>query len=102
MTLTIVGGIVLAFGLAFLSLSLMSAVREVFPGKTYTEQLSRSPDTKSYTALLAEVGKLKTWLSLAVVGSILVFIGTFVTAPTETSRVLSRMGGPISGATQGR
>jgi hypothetical protein len=98
MMLTIVGAVVLAFGFAFLLLSLLSAVREVFPGKAYAEQLSRSPDTKSYTALLSEVGKLKTWLSLALVGSILVFIGTFVTSPTETSRVLTRMGSPIGGA----
>jgi Na+/phosphate symporter len=78
MLVPILGIVMVCFGLAFLSLSLLSAIREVFPGEVHVEQLKRAPDIKSYTELLSEVGRLKTWLSLAVVATFLIFSGALL------------------------
>jgi hypothetical protein len=72
------GIIIVCFGVSFLTLSLLSAIREVFPARAHVEQLKRAPDIKAYTELLAEVGRLKTWLALAVVAIFLVYSGAFL------------------------
>jgi len=77
----ILGITMVGFGLAFLLLSLLSAVREVFPSASHTEQLKRAPDIKAYTELLAELGRLKTWLALAVVATFLIFSGALLASP---------------------
>ncbi len=66
-----IGGV----GFAFLMLSLVAAVREVFPRSEHVDQLRRATGPEDFVNLIAEVGKLKTWLALAVVGTALMFIG---------------------------
>lgn len=96
-----VGVLLVVLGFAFLGLSLLSAIREVYPSREYSEQLKRSPDTQAYVALLAEVGKLKTWLALSVVGSLLVFAGAYTADPPNLSGILSRVGGHSAGNAPG-
>jgi hypothetical protein len=86
----ILGIIIVCFGLSFLALSLLAAIREVFPARAHVEQLKRAPDVKAYTDLLAEVGRLKTWLALAVVATFLVYSGAFLASAHG-------LGGPLAG-----
>lgn len=68
-----------AIGFAFLLLSLVAAYREVFPSEDHKQQM-RGAGPEQYAALLAEVGKLKTWIALALVGSLLVFASGYAPA----------------------
>lgn len=74
----IVGMLVIAFGLMFLALSLIAAYRDVFPPAEHLDQMRRSPDVRSYAELLATMSSIKSWLALAVVGTVLVLGGGFV------------------------
>ena len=90
-----VGIAVIVVGLLFLLLSLISAFRDVFPRQETVEQLRRTPDARSYAELLATVNTVKTWLALAVVGTVLVFAGGFVaTGGAGTVGTLLGMQGP--------
>lgn len=76
-------------GLAFLLLSLAAAFREVFPSSEQTDQLRRA-GAEEYANLIAQVGKLKTWLALVIVGTALMFLSGL--APSLEKRML----GPAS------
>jgi hypothetical protein len=92
MLMYILGMIMVGFGLAYLGLSLLAAIREVFPGKAHNEQLQRAPDIKAYTELLSEVGRLKTWLALAVVASFLIFAGAYMASARGEPRLSDLLG----------
>ena len=62
-----------SLGLHFSVLSLAAAYREVFPSSEQTDQLRRA-GPEEYANLLAQVGKLKTWLALVIVGTALMFV----------------------------
>lgn len=73
-----VGIAVIVAGLLFMLLSLIAAYREVFPPAEHIEQMRRTPDSRSYAELLATVNTLKNWLAMAVVGIVMVFLGSWV------------------------
>ena len=70
-----VGVAVTGAGMLFLLLALVAAYREVFPPEAHMEQLRRSSDSRGYAELLATVNTLKNWLAMAIVGTVLVFVG---------------------------
>jgi hypothetical protein len=70
-----IGWATAGIGFVFLVLALIAAVREVFPRSEHVEQLKRAARPEEFVNLLAEVGKLKTWLALTVVGTALMFMG---------------------------
>lgn len=64
-----------AFGVAFLMLGLVAAIREIFPSTERIEQIARNgTSAEELVSLLSTVDKLKTWLALAVVGTTLLLV----------------------------
>jgi hypothetical protein len=73
-----VGIAVIVAGILFMMLSLVAAYREVFPPAEHLDQMRRTADTRSYAELLATVNTLKNWLAMAIVGIVMVFLGSWV------------------------
>lgn len=72
------GHVLVVFGVAFLLLAFVAAWIEVFPPKRKTAGGAdlEGFNVDSAARFVGELGKLKTWLALAVVGAVLILGGS--------------------------
>lgn len=88
------GTIVFIVGLAFLALSILAAAKEILGGGPQKDAALERIDV---TELIKELGKLKMWLALAILGSFLTLIGVYL---SEGNAIRNLLGQPDAACPQ--